>query len=107
MIWKTSCPPLTRDVGAATQNTFQALNKTDDIENRLRRNNVRIVGLPEKVEGRDPTVFVEGWLQEVFGKEAFSPIYTVKRAHRAPPRPLPSALPPPRSILARLLKLQG
>lgn len=95
MIWKTSCPPLTRDVGAATQNTFQALNKTDDIENRLRRNNVRIVGLPEKVEGRDPTVFVGGWLQEVFGKEAFSPIYTVKRAHRVPLRPLPSALPPP------------
>lgn len=95
-------PPLNRDVRMATQNAFQALNKTDEIENRLRRNNVRIVGLPEKVEGRDPTTFIEEWLQEVFGKEAFSSIYTVERAHRVPPRPLPPGNPP-RSMLARLL----
>lgn len=89
----------------ATQNAFQALNKTDDLENRLRRNNVRIVGLPKKVEGRDPTVFVEGWLQEVLRKEAFSPIYTVERAHgttEAPP-----AWQPPRSILTRLLNYKA
>ncbi|XP_073467611.1 uncharacterized protein [Aquarana catesbeiana] len=52
-------PPLTRDVRIATQQAFQALNKTDDIENRLRCNNVRIVGLTEKMEGRDPTAFVK------------------------------------------------
>lgn len=46
------------------------------MENRLRRNNVRkIVGFPEKVEGRDPTKFVAHWLLEVFGKEAFIPLY--------------------------------
>lgn len=32
--------------------------KSDDIETRPRRNNVRIVGLTEKTEGRDTTEFV-------------------------------------------------
>lgn len=73
-------PPLNRDVRMATQQAFQALNKTDNMEN-LTRSNVCIVGLPEKVEGRDPTAFIEGWLQVVFGKEVFSPIYTVELAH--------------------------
>lgn len=48
-------PHLNREVRVAAQQAHQAFDKTDDIENRLRRNNVRIVGLPEKVEGRDPT----------------------------------------------------
>lgn len=87
-------PHLNRDVMGAAQHAHQAFEKTDDIENRLKRNNVRIVGLPEKVEGRDPTALVEGWLQEIFGKEAFSPLYAVERAHRVPPRPLPSGNPP-------------
>lgn len=30
-----------------------------------------MVGLPEKGEGRDPTVFVE-WLTEIFGKDVFT-----------------------------------
>lgn len=32
-----------------------------------------------KVEGRDPTKFVEGWLLELFGKEAFTPLYLETR----------------------------
>lgn len=50
--------PLTRDVRMAT--AFQALNKMDDRENHLQRNNVSIVRLPGKVEGGDPTAFVKG-----------------------------------------------
>ena len=69
-------------------------NRADDIENRLRRNNVRIVGLPEKTEGRDPTTFIESWLVEIFGKEAFSPFFTVERAHRTPGRPPQPGAPP-------------
>lgn len=73
----------------------------NDIENRLRRNNIQIVGLPKKVEGRDPTEFVEQWLLKTFGKEEFTPLYSVERAHRVPPRPHP-----PRTLLARLLKFK-
>lgn len=95
-------PPLTRDTRSALQQAAQANAKNDDIENHLRRNNVRIVGLPEKVEGRDPTAFTEMWLQHIFCKDAFTALFTVERAHRTPLRPLPPGNPP-RSMLARLL----
>lgn len=72
------------------------------MENRLRRNNVCIVGLPERAEGKDPTAFVEKWLLEVFKKEAFSPFFAEERAHRVPPHP-PQPGGPPRSVLAKLL----
>lgn len=67
-------PPLARDVRMAAQQVIQAKYKIDDMENRLRLNNIQIVGLPETVEGRDPTAFIEGWLQEVFDKKAFTPL---------------------------------
>lgn len=76
--------------------------RTEEFENRLRRNNVRIVGLSEKVEGRDPTQFKEQWMADVFGKEAFTHLCAVERAHRIPTRPLPPGSPP-RPMLARLL----
>lgn len=39
--------------------------KTEDLENRSRRNNIRITGLPEKVEGMQPTAFTEIFLKEL------------------------------------------
>lgn len=76
-----------------------ANDRAEDMENCLQRNNVRIVGLPEHAEGRDPTVFVKNWLLELFVKEAFSLFFAVERAHRVPPHP-PQLGGPPRSILA-------
>lgn len=49
--------------------------------------------LPEKVEDRDPIDFVERWLQEVFGKKAFTSLYALDRAHRIPTRLLPPGHP--------------
>lgn len=68
----------------------------------VRRNNVCIVGLPERVESRDPTTYVENLLIESLRKNAFSPFFVVEREHRVPSRP-PQQESPPRSILARLL----
>lgn len=56
--------------------------KVDDLENRSRRNNVRIIGLPEKVEGKQPTAFVDTLLREVFGQETFPTPMIAERAHR-------------------------
>lgn len=72
------------------------------VENHL-HNTVRIVGLPEKVEGCDPTAFVEQWLLEIFGKDVFTPLLAVEWAHHIPLRPLPPGNKP-RSMLARMLK---
>lgn len=57
----------------APQQALAVTDHADDIENQLRCNNVRIVGLSEKVEGRDPTAFVEQWLLDIFGREVFTP----------------------------------
>lgn len=81
--------PLAHDARMAAQQVAPAKAKADDFENCLRHNNVRIVGLLEKVEGRDPTAFVELWLLELFSKDAFTSLFAVERAHRIPPRPLP------------------
>lgn len=80
-------PPVAREAHVAHQLAKDTINRADDMENHLRRNNICIVGLPEKTEGRDPTTFVAGWLLEVFGKEAFPPFFIVERAHRTPGRP--------------------
>lgn len=60
----------------------QLLQKQDDMENRLRRSNLRSIGLPEGVEGTDPSSFLEQLLCTTYGKEAFSPTFVVERAHR-------------------------
>uniref|UniRef100_H3A6R1 L1 transposable element RRM domain-containing protein n=1 Tax=Latimeria chalumnae TaxID=7897 RepID=H3A6R1_LATCH len=61
----------------------QLREKCDDLENRARRSNLRIVGLPEGIEGRDPISFVEKLLVEVLGEETFPGRVKIERAHRA------------------------
>ena len=68
--------------------------KCDDLEGRSRRNNIRILGIPEGSEGPRPTEFVAGILQNMLSLDV-KPV--LDRAHRslrprakdntAPPRP--------------------
>ena len=37
--------------------------RAEDAEGRSRRSNLRIVGLPEGEEGRDPLTFLEKWIK--------------------------------------------
>ena len=74
-----------------------------DTESRLRRNNVRILGLPERVEGDNPITFSEKLLTEVLKLTEVSSTFVVERARRISFRiPKPGA-PPPRPFLIRLL----
>ena len=75
--------------------------KTDYLENRSRRNNIRITGLPEKVEGSQPSAFTEIFLKETFGAEAFSTPLTVDRAHRVSSGRMKQN-GPPRLLIARI-----
>lgn len=68
--------------------------KLDNSENRSRRNNVRIIGIPEHSEGTCLTTFMEELLLEVFGKESFAKPPVVDRAHRSPPPKPNQALRP-------------
>ncbi|XP_018425358.1 PREDICTED: LINE-1 type transposase domain-containing protein 1 [Nanorana parkeri] len=94
--------PLLSDVKTALHDISAHTLKMDDVENRLRRNNIRAVGIPERTEGANATDYMESWLCEVFGKTYLSPLFAVERAHRVPSRPLPPGNPP-RPMLIRLL----
>lgn len=61
------------------------LEKLDEMENRSRRNNVRLVGLPENEEGRDAGKFLESWIPSIL--EMKDTALALERAHRVGPRP--------------------
>lgn len=88
---------------AELQRTVQSLvAKSDDAENRLRRNNVRVLGLPEGEEGDHPAVFAEEFFKNLLGFTDVPPTYVVERAHRVPTgRVIPGS--PPRPFLVRFL----
>ncbi|KAK7878890.1 hypothetical protein WMY93_034233, partial [Mugilogobius chulae] len=68
--------------------------KLVDLESRSRRNNIRIVGVPEDVEGPRPTAFFSEMLLEVFGKDILKTAPDLDRAHRAlAAKPGPAAKP--------------
>lgn len=76
--------------------------KKEDLEARSRRNNLRLIGVPESTNTGRLDSFVETLLMDLFGKEAFINGFAVERAHRSlGPRPKPGL--PPRPIIARLL----
>ncbi|KAK7930433.1 hypothetical protein WMY93_006828 [Mugilogobius chulae] len=61
------------------------LRKTDDMENRTRRCNLRILGVPEGLEQGNPTKFVAGLLYEILGggPNGLEKPPVLDRAHRA------------------------
>ena len=57
--------------------------RADDLQNRGRCRNIRIVGLPEEAEGEDPTQFFETWLPKILHIKTKSGRVKLKRAHRS------------------------
>ncbi|KAI4889417.1 hypothetical protein NFI96_008496, partial [Prochilodus magdalenae] len=75
--------------------------KIEDLEGRSRRNNIRIIGVPEGAEGTRPTDFVAELLPKLLGEENFNLPLVVDRAHRSlQPRPADGARARP--IIARI-----
>lgn len=68
----------------------------DDLENRGRRKNVRVIGLPEDAEGSNPTKFFESWIPDLLGLETKAGRVKIERAHRTlAPKPGPNQRPRP------------
>ena len=59
----------------------------EDAEGRARRNNLRIVGLPETVGGPNLVEYLEDWLRTAVATEGLSAHYALERAHRVPAHP--------------------
>lgn len=94
--------PMQRDLTYNNHLLSQHTTHLEDLENRMRRNNVRAIGMPERMEGRNPVEFIEQWLITAFDREVFSPMFSVECAHRVPARP-PQPGAPPRPFLFKLL----
>uniref|UniRef100_H3AXH2 L1 transposable element RRM domain-containing protein n=1 Tax=Latimeria chalumnae TaxID=7897 RepID=H3AXH2_LATCH len=76
--------------------------KCDDLENRARHSNLRLIGLPEGTEGKGPISFMESLLVEVLGESTFPSKVEIERAHQAL-RPRPGEGERPRMMIFKLL----
>ena len=76
--------------------------KNEDLEGRSRRNNIRIIGLSESISPRNMEEFIEKLLIDLFGRDCFSSMMVIERAHRSLATKLRPGQPP-RPIIARFL----
>lgn len=91
-----------REVRALQLQVKALQERAIDTENHLRRNNIRILGLPERAEGPRPAEFTEQLLSTLFSLGDMPPTFVVERAHRVPLLP-PRPGAPPHPFLLRLL----
>lgn len=88
-----------------TESNAKLLAKVSDLESRSRRNNIRVVGVPETVEGSRPTTFFAELLMEVFGEGVLDAPPECDRAHRTlAEKPKPGQRPRP--VIIRLHRYQ-
>lgn len=88
-----------------TQNQ-ELLDRIDDMENRSRRSNLRMVNIPEGSEnGKDPVKFISELLMECTGPELFTEPPELERAHRSLAR-RPDEGKPARPFIVRFLRFQ-
>lgn len=82
-----------------------ALDKIDDLENRSRRCNIRVIGLPEGSEGTNPVSFFKTWLPELVAVSFKGGAVKIDRCHRVLAR-LPSSAQRPRAVIIKLHNFQ-
>lgn len=88
--------------------TTVLLERVDDLENRSRRSNLRIINIPEGSEkDQDPTKFVSDLLMGVTGPGVFNYPPEIERAHRSlGPRPGDVGAVKPRAFIVKFLRFQ-
>uniref|UniRef100_A0A8C5WKG5 Uncharacterized protein n=1 Tax=Leptobrachium leishanense TaxID=445787 RepID=A0A8C5WKG5_9ANUR len=94
--------PLKAQVDAQQSVIHTLTEKLDDLENQSRRNNLRVVGLPETVRGRALQDWVSNWLPTQLGLGAPDLPLAVERVHRVGPD-LNALAGRPRVVIMRLL----
>lgn len=96
--------PVVNKLKSLERQVKELTDHIDDMENRGRRRNIRIIGLPESAEyaeGNDPALFFEKWLPKVLNIQTETGKLKVDRAHRTG-GPVPAAGQRPRPVLVRL-----
>lgn len=83
----------------------QLQNDTDELENRARRNNIRVLGIPEKSESGKVEDFMLQLIRQVLPSDTISQGAIIDAAHRIPGRePIAGAFP--RAMIVRMLHRQ-
>lgn len=91
---------------AKVQSENKALcEKVIDLEARSRRQNIKIVGLPERIENGRPTEFLTKFIPDLLGTSNFSTSLEVDRAHRLGRQPSGEDARP-RVMIARIHHFQ-
>lgn len=90
---------------ALREDNNQLKNKVTDLESRSRRQNIRVLGLPEDTESGRPTHFFSNLLCELLGKEILQSPPELDRAHRSLAAKPPAGRPP-RPVIIRLHRYQ-
>jgi len=80
----------------------RAMERLENYENQSRRQNVRIIGLKEGIEGNNPPVFFEKWIPEVLNMDLQGERLKIERAHRVGPPAGSIGRQGPRAVLVRL-----
>lgn len=81
---------------ALAESNRKLIAKMSDLEGRSRRNNIRIVGLPECIEGPRPTKFFSELLVELLGNQVLQSHPELDHAHRSlAAKPQPGSRPRP------------
>ncbi len=89
-------------LGSIDSTLQKALERIEDLENRSRRQNIRIVGLKEGIEGGDPIVFFETWIPTTLNMNAKDGRIKLERAHRTGPLRNEGEHPRMRPVIVRL-----
>ncbi|KAI4788433.1 hypothetical protein KUCAC02_025853 [Chaenocephalus aceratus] len=100
-----SLPSLEATCATLTDSNVKLLAKVTDLKSRSRRNNIRIVGLPESIEGPHPSTFFPKLLMEVFGEGVLDSPPECDRAQRSlTDKPKPGQRPRP--VIIRVQRYQ-
>uniref|UniRef100_H2ZX48 L1 transposable element RRM domain-containing protein n=1 Tax=Latimeria chalumnae TaxID=7897 RepID=H2ZX48_LATCH len=81
--WISDCDDRLCQVENLTAEIHYLREKCNDLENRSHRSNLRIVGIPEGLEERDPEAFVGSLIPKVLGANTFPQRLEIERAHQA------------------------
>lgn len=98
-----SAPMLTK-IKSLEKKVAELTERSDDLENRGRRKNIRVLNLPEGTEGNDPVSFFEQWFPKLLNIETKSGRLKVERAHRTGPTSARDLRPRP--VIVRLHNFQ-
>ncbi|RXN07809.1 LINE-1 type transposase domain-containing 1 [Labeo rohita] len=104
-VTETTCTANETKIQLLEKRVRDLTEQVDDLENRGRRCNVRIIGLPEDTEGSNPVRFFEKWIPDYLQVDTKAGKLKLERGHRSL-APKPAQGGHPRPVIVRFHNFQ-